>query len=1170
MALASAATGAKAWAGSSAAVAASDSPQLSVAAPVQMRAELDPASGGIEIESSEVHNNGTSDVLMESAAFDGTEGVSGTWSVAVAGASVELASDGVVGSLGDAEVSRGTSAPLAISTTFSGLEAGKMVGKSLGSLTLTFKEKIEAFAVFSADDGSLTFYKRGGKPKAGDVFCGKTATEVYEGFEDETYRCVGYDDGDSLVTDHTPESTWYRGIIDTPWFGVKDRVKTVLVADEGIRPKATNHWFYRMTNLEEADLGKLDASEATSAHMMFCLCVNLRALEAPRFSGNLLRMSDLVTFCWSLDSLDLSASDLSNVSSFFHFANQAKSLKLVKMPDSGSSPSQIDGAFTGCINLEAVEGIERWRTQDVETFDSVFSNCFSLKALDLSSWSAGAAQSASYTFRNCSSLSRISFGPDWRWIGGEGYLPAPAAERIDGADGKWYDASTGIGYGPEEVPAGVAAEYVASDPKTAFAVYSADDGSLDFYNRMSMPTVGELFEGKTATEVYTGFDKEKYDIQVTPDTEANDWTCEALPWWDRRKQVKTTTVKDEGIRPIAVQGWFMRMDNLEMADLKKLDCANCGSAWACFLRCPSLVELASPSSFHPTDLSDFLYCCEKLEKLDSDTWDLGRCERLSWALTGCRSLTSIPGVETWDTSSVRDMPGLFAGCENVESIDVSHFDTSSVANFESMFGQCTSLSEIDVSRFDTAKAGNMNYMFRGCRSLASLNASSFTTGNVKKMNSMFAGCSSLSGLDLSSFDTKNVEDMQLMFYGCTQLASLDLTLFDTGSLLSASRMFDYCDALSEVKLGSGFRWVGDDGFLPVPQAKFVDGATGDWVRLEDGAVFAPSEIPDNAAGTYRAQTDGGIISATLTGTPVVGQTLACAASCTAADTRLAYQWQRLVDSGWVDIAGAAEGEYRLTEDDRMYSVRCRVFPADGWVSAETACTEGSQRVAPNSYLEVTATAPDTVAIGAPAGVTVSGLPDASAYGPTATHVDWMRSGGGLVASGANFSVTKDSSTLAAKWSAFMSHAGVYPGQSYTLRYEDLEETLGDQDCELLLFEMTSTPVSKVIGHLGVAAYGSGTLTFTVPADLDPNGYYTVVFAAGAWSQNEREGSWSIGSYALTCEGDGFVTFLRDSETYAPTEADSGKRLVARLRFTNPYINISRLACGPITVVSEST
>ena len=45
-------------------------------------------------------------------------------------------------------------------------------------------KKIQAFAVYSADDNSLNFYKRAGMPNAGDQFEGKKVTAVYTGIED--------------------------------------------------------------------------------------------------------------------------------------------------------------------------------------------------------------------------------------------------------------------------------------------------------------------------------------------------------------------------------------------------------------------------------------------------------------------------------------------------------------------------------------------------------------------------------------------------------------------------------------------------------------------------------------------------------------------------------------------------------------------------------------------------------------------------------------------------------------------------------------------------------------------------------------------------------------------------------------------------------------------------
>ena len=56
----------------------------------------------------------------------------------------------------------------------------------------------------------------------------------------------------------------------------------------------------------------------------------------------------------------------------------------------------------------------------------------------------------------------------------------------------------------------------ADQAETAFAVYSADDNSLDFYKRAEVPEVGDKFEFKTVTEVYTGFETGTYTLVETP------------------------------------------------------------------------------------------------------------------------------------------------------------------------------------------------------------------------------------------------------------------------------------------------------------------------------------------------------------------------------------------------------------------------------------------------------------------------------------------------------------------------------------------------------------------------------------------------------------------------------------------------------------------------------
>ena len=221
------------------------------------------------------------------------------------------------------------------------------------------------------------------------------------------------------------------------------------------------------------------------------------------------------------------------------------------------------------------------------------------------------------------------------------------------------------------------------DPQngTAFAVYSEDDQSLMFYKRRGVPKVGDMFNYRKVTEVYTGFETARYRVRATDDAEAHDWTCESLPWWNRRTHIQTVDVVDEGIAPSSISGWFMRMTDLSSVDLSNLDCAGVDTAWCAFLRCPSLTVLKSPKNLRPIDLRDFVYGCVRLKDLDASDWDLSRCQLISWAFANCSSLEAIHGAENWNVISLKDADGAF-GYSGSLKLDCSHWEVDSTANRE--------------------------------------------------------------------------------------------------------------------------------------------------------------------------------------------------------------------------------------------------------------------------------------------------------------------------------------------------------------------------------------------------------------------------------------------------------------------------------------------------------
>ena len=64
----------------------------------------------------------------------------------------------------------------------------------------------------------------------------------------------------------------------------------------------------------------------------------------------------------------------------------------------------------------------------------------------------------------------------------------------------------------------------------------------------------------------------------------------------------------------------------------------------------------------------------------------------------------------------------------------------------------------------------MNYMFVMCQNLTSLDLSHFNTEKVTNMNNMFAVCNRLTSLDLSHFDMSRGVNKDFMCYGLSTIS----------------------------------------------------------------------------------------------------------------------------------------------------------------------------------------------------------------------------------------------------------------------------------------------------------------------------------------------------------------------------------------------------------------
>ena len=96
-------------------------------------------------------------------------------------------------------------------------------------------------------------------------------------------------------------------------------------------------------------------------------------------------------------------------------------------------------------------------------------------------------------------------------------------------------------------------------------------------------------------------------------------------------------------------------------------------------------------------------------------------------------------ISYWDVSNIKKMNGMFARCEELESIgDISYWDTSNVRFMSSMFCFCKKFNQ-DISMWDVSNVIDMTNMFYDCASF-NQDLSGWNVSNVRFNTFVFVDC----------------------------------------------------------------------------------------------------------------------------------------------------------------------------------------------------------------------------------------------------------------------------------------------------------------------------------------------------------------------------------------------------------------------------------------------
>lgn len=252
----------------------------------------------------------------------------------------------------------------------------------------------------------------------------------------------------------------------------------------------------------------------------------------------------------------------------------------------------------------------------------------------------------------------------------------------------------------------------AVKPQT-FAIIS-DDGQMNFYHRVRVPSVGEKYDGLKIKHLYAGLDN------LTIEKTTGDWFGETdAPWYGERNEPTSVKVVDDGVAVGRLIYLFQNCENIKTIDLYKLGRPTCSymSLLHMFAGCSNLVDLRVPKwGFDGCDNLDCtFYKCSSIETIDL-SGIYGTVMETCWAFDGCTHLREIKGIEHITSDGLYRIESCFHNCSSLEKIDLSGWTTKRVIAYDS-----GKHPEIGCTRYD---------IFSGCSKLRVITlGDSFAFGN---------------------------------------------------------------------------------------------------------------------------------------------------------------------------------------------------------------------------------------------------------------------------------------------------------------------------------------------------------------------------------------------------------------------------------------------------------
>lgn len=443
--------------------------------------------------------------------------------------------------------------------------------------------------------------------------------------------------------------------------------------------------------------------------------------------------------------------------------------------------------FGGCSSLTSLDFtiFTNFSTAKVTTMRGMFFNCLNLQTLNISNFSTPVLTDVRGMFWGCEKVKSISF---------------PSTFTTAKVTDMGYLFSDCLSLESIGLTSNFTTENVTDMQEMFFDCSSLTGLDLRKFNTSKVTKLSGMFSGCSAMTVIML--PSTFSLNLVSDVSALFKNCSSLV------SLKTEAITASSNNYKDASGMFQGCSKLSQINLPNFYNNRVEDMSYMFDGCSNLTKVTFSQTQNETNKDKMSYKymfrgCKKLTTIENLSYTtseqtLQYHKDMTGMFEGCSSLTSLDlsGVKYNTYNYYFTAKDMFSGCSSLTSLTL--WNSLMLDNCPGMFNGCEKLDSIDLSRFNTEKVTDMSYMFAGCKALASIDVSPLNTEKVTDVSGMFSGCSSLTELDLSTFDTRSVTKTAKMFYNCPKLTTIYITtLWDVTGVTTANstQMFDGCSLL---------------------------------------------------------------------------------------------------------------------------------------------------------------------------------------------------------------------------------------------------------------------------------------------------------------------------------------------------------------------------------------